>query len=471
MTDSKAKIGMIGLGVMGRNLLLNMADKGVPVAGFDRDAAKVEALIREGGGKRVSGYGDLQALVSHLESPRAVMLLVPAGAAVDAVIDGLRPLLAPGDLILDGGNSHFTDTARRGEMLKGIGIHYLGVGVSGGEEGARRGPSLMPGGEKEAYLRVKPLLEAVAAKVEGDPCVTWLGPGASGHYVKMVHNGIEYGLMQLIAESYDLMKRGLGIGNKELHGIYRKWSDGELNGFLMEITADIFARKDERSAADLVDRIRDVARQKGTGLWTSQEALERQSPAPVIDLAVHMRDLSALDQQRLTASALYPRAVGPFKGDRETVVRALQDGLSAAFLITYAQGMALLHQASNHYGYGLMLEEVARIWRGGCIIRAALLKDLRSAFRRNPELANPLLDPDLAAWLQARQKPLRDSVLTAAELEIPVPGLMGALAYWDAYRSARLPTNLIQAQRDYFGAHTYERIDAEGTFHTEWKRR
>jgi len=470
MTRQQAEIGMIGLGVMGRNLLLNMADHGFAVAGYDRDPEKVKALEREGEGKKVAAAGELPVFLDSLQRPRSVMLLVPAGEAVDAVIDELTPLLATGDLIIDGGNSFFADTDRRRDKLEAEGYHFLGVGVSGGEEGARRGPSMMPGGTREAYARVQFLFEAVAAKVDDEPCVAWLGPGAAGHYVKMVHNGIEYGLMQLIAESYDLMKRGLGLDNRRLQEIYRVWNQGELNGFLIEITADIFGRRDDRSEAELVDMILDAARQKGTGMWTSQQALTLQVPEPNIALAVLMRDLSAHRDERLQAAGLPQPALPPFSGDVQQGIDALQGALSAAFLMTYAQGLALLQAASQHYNYDLQLETVARIWRGGCIIRAALLEDLRGAFRRNPALANPLLDPLLAERLLQRQGQLRQAVALAAQLGVPAPGLMAALAYFDSYRSARLPTNLIQAQRDYFGAHTYERVDMAGTFHTAWKQ-
>jgi len=470
MTQQKAELGMIGLGVMGRNLLLNMADHGFAVAGYDRDPEKVTALNREGEGKKVMAAEDLTTFLDSLQRPRSVMLLVPAGDAVDAVIDELTPHLADGDLIIDGGNSYFADTDRRRDKLEAEGYHYLGIGVSGGEEGARRGPSMMPGGSREAYARVQFLLETVAAKVGDDPCVAWLGPGAAGHYVKMVHNGIEYGLMQLIAESYDLMKRGLGLDNSRLQTIYRGWNEGdELNGFLMEITGDIFGRKDDRSDADLVDMILDAARQKGTGMWTSQQALALQVPEPNIALAVLMRDLSAHRDERKQAAELLQPNLPTFNGDVQQAIDALQGALSAAFLTTYAQGMALLQEASHRYDYGLQLETVARIWRGGCIIRASLLEDLRAAYQRNPQLANPLLDQTLAKRLLQRQDQLRQTVELAARLGVPAPGLMGALAYFDSYRSDRLPTNLIQAQRDYFGAHTYERIDTAGTFHTEWK--
>jgi 6-phosphogluconate dehydrogenase len=387
---------------------------------------------------------------------------------VDAVIRDLLPHLQPGDLIIDGGNSHFDDTDLRGKMLAEKGLHFLGVGISGGESGARHGPSIMPGGPREAYERVRPIFEAVAAKVNGEPCVTYLGPGSAGHYVKMVHNGIEYGLMQLIAESYDLMKRGLGLSDDELHDVYARWNETELNGFLIEITAQIFRQVDEKTGRRLVDVILDEARQKGTGKWTSQDGMELQAPTPTIDAAVAARDLSTYKTERETASRLLGGPSPSFQGERGAFLEQLRSALYAAMILTYAQGMALLRVASQSYGYGLDLEAVARIWRGGCIIRAALLEPIRAAYRARPDLANLLLDPDLSAELVRRQGDLRAIVSHAAGLGIPAPGLMASLAYLDGYRSAWLPANLIQAQRDYFGAHTYERVDARGVFHTRW---
>jgi 6-phosphogluconate dehydrogenase len=387
---------------------------------------------------------------------------------VDAVIRDLLPHLQPGDLIIDGGNSHFDDTDLRGKMLAEKGLHFLGVGISGGESGARHGPSIMPGGPREAYERVRPIFEAVAAKVNGEPCVTYLGPGSAGHYVKMVHNGIEYGLMQLIAESYDLMTRGLGLSDDELHDVYARWNETELNGFLIEITAQIFRQVDEKTGRRLVDVILDEARQKGTGKWTSQDGMELQAPTPTIDAAVAARDLSTYKTERETASRLLGGPSPSFQGERGAFLEQLRSALYAAMILTYAQGMALLRVASQSYGYGLDLEAVARIWRGGCIIRAALLEPIRAAYRARPDLANLLLDPDLSAELVRRQGDLRAIVSHAAGLGIPAPGLMASLAYLDGYRSAWLPANLIQAQRDYFGAHTYERVDARGVFHTRW---
>jgi 6-phosphogluconate dehydrogenase len=461
------ELGLIGLGVMGRNFVLNLADRGFAVAGYDRQPEKVAALAREAGGRPVRGAATPQAFVGLLRSPRAVMLLVPAGA-VDAVIQDLVPLLSPGDLVVDGGNSHFRDTDRRAKQLEASGFHYLGVGVSGGEEGARRGPSMMPGGAREAYERVRPLFEAAAARADGDPCVTWLGPGSAGHYVKMVHNGIEYGLMELIAETYDLLRRGLGLQPDELAEVYGGWNRGPGGGFLLEITAAVFREPDPESGERLVDRILDRARQKGTGRWTSQDAMDLLVPASVIDAAVAARELSALKEERVRAAELLTGPEARYAGDRAALVQALENAFYAGMVLTFAQGMVELGTASRQHGYGLDLEAVARIWRGGCIIRARLLEKIRAAYRARPELPNLLLDPDLGSAVLERQAELRAAVAAAVELGIPAPGLMAALAYFDGYRSARLPANLIQAQRDYFGAHTYERVDREGTFHTRW---
>ena len=464
------EIGMIGLGVMGRNLLLNMADHGFSVAGYDKDLSKVEALRQESKERDVRGAEDIREFIGLLRPPRALIMLVPAGAPVDSVIDDLMARLQPGDLVIDAGNSYFKDTDVRARNLAKKGLHFLGVGVSGGEEGARHGPSIMPGGPREAYERVRPIFEAAAAKVNGDPCVAWLGPGSSGHFVKMVHNGIEYGVMQLIAETYDLMKRGFGLNDDELHEVYETWNKGELNSYLIEITSRIFCKVDEKTGRRLIDEILDVARQKGTGMWTSQAAMELQVPIPTIDLAVDMRDLSVFEKQRDKASAILQRPM-PSRGiERDSFLNQLRRGFYAAMIVTYAQGLAVLAVAADAYKYHVELETVARIWRGGCIIRAALLEDIRSAYAKQPALENLLLDPVLSGKLMANQEDLRGVVCTAAQLGLPAPGFMTALGYLDGYRSAWLPANLIQAQRDYFGAHTYERIDAKGTFHTEWGR-
>ncbi len=481
-SQQQYEIGMVGLGVMGCNLVLNMADHGCAVAGYDKNQTKVEALRQESKERDVRGTTNILDFIALLRKPRAIMMLVPAGAPVDSVIKDLLPHLDKGDLIIDAGNSYFKDTDLRACALAAKGIQFLGVGVSGGEEGARHGPSIMPGGPKEAYELVRPVFEAAAAKVNGDPCVTYLGPGSAGHFVKMVHNGIEYGIMQLIAETYDLMKRGLTLNDDEMHEVYALWNKGELNGYLVEITSHIFSKQDEQTGKRLIDEILDVAKQKGTGMWTSESAMELRVPIPTIDLAVAMRDLSASAKEREQASAIYQpsireqasaiyqRSFRDSKSDRDTFLIQLSHGLYAAMIFTYAQGMELLAVASEKYEYHLDLEAVARIWRGGCIIRAALLEDICAAFHARRNLPNLLLDPNLSSKVREHQEDLRQVICQAAESGVPVPGLMVSLGYFDAYRSSWLPANLVQAQRDYFGAHTYERTDAKGTFHTEWEK-
>ena len=472
MSDKQSQqyeIGMVGLGVMGRNLVLNMADHGFPVAGYDKDPAKVAALRQEAKQRDARGAADIKEFIALLRRPRAVMLLVPAGAPVDSVIKDFLPHLDKGDLIVDAGNSYFKDTDLRASHLMAKGIQFLGVGVSGGEEGARHGPSIMPGGPKEAYERVRSVFEAAAAKVNGDSCVTWLGPGSAGHFVKMVHNGIEYGVMQILAETYDLMKRGLGLNDDQLGDVYGKWNNGELNSYLVEITGHIFGKVDEKTGKRLIDEILDVAKQKGTGMWTSQSAMELQVPIPTIDSAVAMRDLSVFAKEREQASAIYQRSMRRFNSDCDTFLTQLGRALYAAMIITYAQGLALLAVASDKYEYRLDLEAVARIWRGGCIIRAALLEDICAAFHVRRDLPNLLLDPNLSHKLMEHQEDLRLVVCQAVKSAVPAPGLMVSLGYLDAYRSAWLPANLTQAQRDYFGAHTYERVDTRGAFHTQWE--
>jgi 6-phosphogluconate dehydrogenase len=467
--DAKHEIGIIGLGVMGHGLLLNMSDHGHPVAGFDKDPGKTQKLEGLSEEKSIRGAKGLEEFVNLLRRPRAVLMLVPAGGPVDSAIEDLLPFLEEGDIVIDAGNSRFLDTDRRAEALARKGLRYLGVGISGGEEGARHGPSIMPGGPREAYDRVERIFLDVAAKVDGEACVTYLGPGSAGHYVKMVHNGIEYGLMQLIAETYDLMKRGLGLSNEALAEIYGRWNQGELGGFLVEITSQVFGRQDDKTGEPLIDRILDAARQKGTGMWTSQDAMDLQVPVPTIDMAVAMRNLSA-------GKELWDKAARSLEGpqrslseDRGLFVDRLANALYAAMILTYAQGMAQLARASEVHQYHLRLEDVARIWQGGCIIRAELLKEIRGAYRRTPDLACLLLDAHLGRAVAERQANLRAVIATGVERGIPVPGLMASLSYYDAVRSAWLPANLIQAQRDFFGAHTYERIDEAGTFHTKWQ--
>lgn len=465
------EFGMIGLGVMGRNLLLNMADHGFAVAGYNRDPTKVADLKAEAAGKNVFGTSDLKEFVLKLKRPRALMLLVTAGKAVDMVINELLPLLQPGDLVIDGGNSYYADTDRRTQELADKGIRFLGVGVSGGESGARFGPSMMPGGSQEAYEVVKPIFESIAAKVNNEPCVTYLGPSSAGHYVKMVHNGIEYGIMQLISEAYDILKRGLGLTNDELHIVFKEWNNAELKSFLIEITANIFLQRDEQKEGHLVDYILDSAKQKGTGKWTSQCGMDLGVPLSIIDVAVTSRYLSALKKERVTAAKTLsgPNASFNLNGNKQAMINQVKDALYFATIGAYAQGMHLLKVASDTYGYNLKLDDVARIWRGGCIIRATLLGDITNAYKKNPALANLLVDPALAAVVTERQDSTRKVLGYAIAAGIPVPALSNALAYFDAYRTERLPSNLIQAQRDNFGAHTYERIDIEGVYHTHWQ--
>ena len=481
MSERLNEIGMIGLAVMGRNLVLNMADRGFAVAAYNRtDSVTREFAAELNPGQRVEACYSLEQFVGSLEKPRRAMIMVKAGKPVDAVIAALEPLLAPGDVLVDGGNSYFRDTERREKSLAAVGIHFFGVGISGGEFGARTGPSMMPGGPQEAYQSVRAIFEAIAARADGEPCVSYLGPGATGHYVKMVHNGIEYGFMQLIAETYALMKEGLGLSNEELAAVYAEWDGAELNSYLVEITSNIFKQRDEKTGGHLVDLIRGEAGQLGTGMWTSQSAMDLQVPAPNIDVAVAMRNLSALEDQRRAATTLLGSAVtggdaasgaSPHSGAGEGLgltAETVRDALYAAMVITYAQGFAQLQVASKALGFGLHLEDVASVWRGGCIIRSALLRDIKAAFQQQPELPNLLLDPELSRVVVSRRDHLVRAVEAGASAGVAVPGLMTALAYLDAYRAEWLPSNLIQAQRDYFGAHTYHRVDGEGIFHTDW---
>ena len=470
MDTPRYDIGIVGLGTMGRNLALNIAEHGFAVAGLDRDPVMSHALFKESGVMRVTATDRPGTFVEMLKQPLAVLMLVPAGGPVEAVIHEMVPLMTSGDLLIDAGNTHFLGTDAHTRALASKGLLFMGLGISGGEIGARHGPSLMPGGSREAYERVRPILKAVAAKVDGEPCVTYLGPGSAGHYVKMVHNGIEYGLMELIAEAYDLMKRGLGMEAGTMRDTFDSWNNSELNSYLIETTALVLGRKDEKTGRPLVDMIKDTARQKGTGKWASQDAMELQSPLPVIDTSVTMRDLSDYDHERAEAAAALTGPRCKFDGDQSTFLSQLREALYAGMIATYAQGMALLRRSSDVRGYGLSLEAVARIWRGGCIIRAAVLEDIRAAYKKRPDLGNLLLDTKLGQAVASRQGALRSVVRTAVGLGLPAAAFAATLSYYDAYRSAHLPTNLIQAQRDCFGAHTYERIDAEGTFHADWKR-
>jgi len=468
-TQANCDFGMIGLGVMGRNFLLNVADHQFEVIGYDLDKEKVEALDKEKAGDNVHATAELNTFVGALKSPRRIMLLVPAGKAVDAVIDGLLPHLDEGDIIIDGGNSHYDDTTRRMEKLEDAKIHFLGMGVSGGEKGARFGPSLMPGGKIDAYEPVRGILEAAAAKVNGEACVAFLGNGAAGNYVKMVHNGIEYGIMQLIAEIYDVLRRRGGLSEEQLHQAFKSWNEGTLQSFLVEITADIFKQSDDQvEGAILINNILDSAKQKGTGKWTSQSAMDLGVAIPTIDSAVTMRYLSALKDERTKAENLLSGPEVQKTDQQEELIAQAHDALHFAMLVSYAQGFAMLQKASEEMGFGLDLVEVAKIWRGGCIIRSRMLEDFMKAFAEDKQLANLMINPNIAKTLSQTAAQTRKVLVQCLEQGIPTAALSASLHYYDSYRTSRLPSNLVQAQRDYFGAHTYERLDKTGAFHTIW---
>lgn len=531
----KAQFGMVGLGTMGRNFLLNVADKGFSCVGYDLDESKRQLLMQEGAGKAVEAASSVAEFVGKLAAPRNIMLLVPAGKIVDAVINDLLPHLSAGDIIIEGGNSHFTDTERREAFLAESGVEFIGVGVSGGEEGARHGASIMPGGKREFYERIAPILETVAARVENEPCVAYMGGSSAGHFVKMVHNGIEYGLMQILAETYDFLHRVLKMDYAQMSKIFAEWNAAELNSFLVEITADVLKFNDVETGKPLVEMILDKAGQKGTGKWTSQAAMDFGVPIPTIDSAVSMRQISAQKETRLIAAQIYCtqhktqtksgdgasidvvsvpqpsdakhiRAQAEaetaaslnieahsanisaecngeslsntdfdrqfdenFADDAERLIGAMKNALLASFIVTYAQGMSLLQQASIEKNYELNLAEIAKIWRGGCIIRSSLLEQMRVAYSENPQLPNMILDRRFVEIINRCRQDWREVVEIFSASRIPALCLSSALQYFDAFVSERLPANLIQAQRDFFGAHLYQRIDKEGTFHTEWK--
>jgi 6-phosphogluconate dehydrogenase len=463
-------IGLVGLGVMGRNLALNMAGRGHQVACFDIDEdqrRRAQSLFFD---KSASVVASLAELAGCLEPPRMVLIMVPAGEPVDSVIGELRPLLAEGDTVMDGGNSFFLDTERRTDELEQSGIRYLGVGISGGEKGALLGPSIMVGGSRSAYRFVEPVLLSITARTEDGPCCSLLGSAGAGHYVKMVHNGIEYGLMQLICEAYDLLKTGLEMSSPELHKVFSAWNEGPLNSFLVEVTATVLAKIDERTGKRLVDLVVDTAGQKGTGRWASQSALNLNVAIPTVNAAVEARLLSAIKSERLRASKVLGPEPRPHEGDRAELLDVTHDALHLAILATFAQGFALLREASREYGLGLDLEEIARIWKGGCVIRAQLLDEIKRAFSTDLELPNLLLDEALAERVRDLRPALGKLVGSASNLGIGCPAFAASLAYLDTYRRQRLPANLLQAQRDCVGAHTYERLDqpAGRSFHSEW---
>ena len=467
----KQAIGVIGLAVMGRNLALNIESRGYAVSVYNRSREKTDELIAEFPGRNLVPTYTLEEFVASLETPRRILMMVKAGEATDATIASLKPLLEKGDVLIDGGNTHFTDTIRRNQELAQSGLHFIGTGVSGGEEGALRGPSIMPGGQRDAYDLVEPILKQIAAKApsDGEPCVAYMGPDGAGHYVKMVHNGIEYGDMQLIAESYAVLKHVAGLTNDELGAVYTEWNQGELDSYLIEITSKIFGKKDDETGKHLVDVILDRAAQKGTGKWTSQNALDLGVPLPLITESVFARVLSSLKTERVVASKILSGpAAAPFDGDRAAFIEAVRRELYLSKVISYAQGFAQLRTASEEYGWNLDLGTIAKIFRAGCIIRARFLQKITDAYAKDPALANLLLDPYFRGIAEQYQASLREVVVAAVKAGVPVPAFASAVAYFDSYRSERLPANLVQAQRDFFGAHTFERTDKPGSFHANW---
>ena len=467
----KPNFGLTGLAVMGQNLARNVAHHGFPIAVHNRTTEKTDKFMEEHSSEgALTGSKSIEDFVSALQTPRAIMIMVKAGKPVDDVIAELKPLLAKGDLLIDGGNSLFTDTERRVKELSSDGLLFLGTGVSGGEDGALNGPSIMPGGSEEAYQIVEPIFTKIAAQVDGTPCCTYIGDGGAGHYVKMVHNGIEYADMQLIAEAYDLLKNGAGLTNDELYDVFTQWNEGDLNSFLIEITAQIFEKKDDQGGdADLVDMVLDKAAQKGTGKWTAQNALDMGIPVTAITEAVYARALSAFKDQRVAASKVLPGPSGKVSdSDKQAFINDIRDALYASKVVAYAQGFEQMLAAAKEFNWTLHPGEIATIWRGGCIIRAKFLDRIKEAFDNQPDLANLMLAPYFTDAIEKAQDGWRRTVGQAARLGIPIPAFSSALAYYDGYRRERLPANLIQAQRDLFGAHTYERIDKPGAFHSQW---
>ncbi|WP_168121997.1 NADP-dependent phosphogluconate dehydrogenase [Paenibacillus sp. HB172176] len=466
---SKTQIGVIGMAVMGKNLALNIESRGFTVSVFNRSREKTDDLMKEFPGKNLVPAYTIEDFVASLEVPRKILIMVQAGAGTDATIDALVPLLDQGDIIIDGGNAYFPDTQRRSKELEAKGFRFIGTGVSGGEEGALKGPSIMPGGQRSAYELVEPVLTAISAKVGDDACCTYIGPDGAGHYVKMVHNGIEYGDMQLICEAYDLLKNVLDVNAEELHDIFTEWNKGELDSYLIEITRDIFSKYDPETGKPMVDVILDSAGQKGTGKWTSQSSLDLGVPLSIITESVFTRFLSAMKEERVAASKVLsgPKKV-KFEGDRKAFIESVRKALFASKICSYAQGFAQMRAASEEYGWDLRYGDIAMIFRGGCIIRARFLQNIKDAYDRDPALRNLLLDEYFKEIVESYQGAWREVVAAAVASGVPVPGFSSALAYFDSYRTERLPANLLQAQRDYFGAHTFKRLDKEGTFHFNW---
>lgn len=466
----KQQIGVVGVGVMGKSLALNFESKGYSVALYDISKEKVNEIIEENRGKNMVGTHMVEEFVNSLESPRKILLMVNAGEITDKAIDSLLPHLDKGDILIDGGNTYFIDTIRRNKHLAEEGINFIGAGVSGGEEGALKGPSIMPGGQKDAYEKVKDMLENISAKVNDEPCCSYIGPNGAGHYVKMVHNGIEYGDMQLICEAYFFLKQTLDLTAEEFHEIFAEWNKGELNSYLIEITADIFTKKDEETGKPLVDVILDTAGQKGTGKWTSQSALDLGISLPIITESVFARCISALKEERVNASKVLsgPKDKAALGIEKAELIEAVRRALYMSKICSYAQGFTQLKAASEEYDWNLDFGSISMLWRGGCIIRAAFLENIKEAYEKNTDLPNLLLDPYFKEIVESYQGGLRQIISLAVQQGIPVPAFSAAISYYDSYRSATLPANLLQAQRDYFGAHTYKRVDKEGTFHTKW---
>jgi len=465
---NKQQIGVMGIGVMGKSLAINVESRGFSVSVYNRNRIKTDELLIEAKEKNILGTYSIEEFVNSLELPRKILIMIKAGKPVDETIEELIPYISKGDILIDGGNSFFMDTIRRSEKLENLGFKFIGTGVSGGEEGALKGPSIMPGGQIDAYKIVEPIFTAIAAKVDGEPCCTYIGENGAGHYVKMVHNGIEYADMQLICEAYALLKGALGLSNQQLHDIFSDWNKGELNSYLIEITSEIFMQKDSETGEYMVDIILDSAAQKGTGKWTSQSALDLGVPIPTITEAVFARCISALKDERRHASNILKGPDTIFEGDRNEFIEAVRKALYSSKICSYAQGFSLMRAAAQEYNWDLQYGEIAKIFRGGCIIRAQFLNKISAAYEKDVNIKNVMLDSYFVDILNSYQKDLRYIVSTAVNLGVPLSGFSSALMYYDSYRSANLPANLLQAQRDYFGAHTFERRDKQGTFHHEW---